>query len=67
MSEHTTESSSGAPEALPTSWTDQLTALTEAFHQTYQAHVTALQDTITASWAAWRTRTWPPFNRWSSS
>jgi hypothetical protein len=53
MSENTTESSLGAPEALPTSWTDQLTALTEAFQQTYQAHVTALQDTITASWAAW--------------
>ena len=53
MSENTTEGSLGAPEALPTSWTDQLTALTNAFHQTYQAHVTALQDTIAASWAAW--------------
>lgn len=39
--------------SLPASWTDQLTALTEAFHQTYQAHVTALQDTIATSWAAW--------------
>jgi hypothetical protein len=38
---------------LPTSWTAQLTALTEAFQETYHAHVTALQDTIAASWAAW--------------
>ena len=53
MSENTTDSPLEAPGALPTSWTDQLTALTNAFQQTYQAHVTALQDTIAASWAAW--------------
>lgn len=44
---------SDAAASLPDAWTDQLTALTHAFQQTYQSHVTALHDTIVATWAAW--------------